>query len=193
MRTLLKSCQFIVLLCMAALAVPMVAYAAKAESGSGPLVPWRPYTVGLFQDASNEGKLIVIYIYSHHCAYSKRFSDLTLNNVKFLSYFNKHFVGAHVNSKRTPHVAKRYGVKYVPTFIVLDTHNVILGQFAGYKNVDWTLEFLEHIFNVYEYRRINQPITWMGERYRISQSILKEGYLTSLPPICSVVRCYDKL
>lgn len=87
------------------------------------------------QAAQAEGKLLFIDFYTEWCGPCKRMASQVFPTKEVGDYMNAKFVAIKIDAEKGegPALAKKYGVKAYPTFVVCDAAGNALGDFAGYK------------------------------------------------------------
>lgn len=88
--------------------------------------------------AKAENKLVFIDVYAVWCGPCKRMASEVFTQKKVGDYFNQTFVNAKFDAEKGEgiEVAKKYGVKAYPTFLLLNGDGVKVGQMVGGSPAD---------------------------------------------------------
>lgn len=87
------------------------------------------------QAAQAEGKLLFIDFFTDWCGPCKRMASQVFPTKEVGDYMNAKFVAIKIDAEKDegPALAKKYGVKAYPTFIICYADGSAIGEFAGYK------------------------------------------------------------
>ncbi|MDE6377402.1 MAG: thioredoxin family protein [Duncaniella sp.] len=87
------------------------------------------------QAAVSEGKLLFIDFFTEWCGPCKRMASQVFPTKEVGDYMNAKFVAIKIDAEKGegPALAKKYGVKAYPTFIICNADGSAIGEFAGYK------------------------------------------------------------
>lgn len=86
------------------------------------------------EQAKSEGKYIFIDVYTDWCGPCKMMDKQVFTLAEVGQYFNQKYVNLKYNAEKGeigPEVAKKFGVKAYPTFLILDSDGNLIHMFAG--------------------------------------------------------------
>lgn len=87
----------------------------------------------LLAQAKTADKYLFVDVYTTWCGPCKYMANNVFPQAKVGEYFNKTFVNAKFDAEKGEgiEVAKKYGVKAYPTFLILDANGVEVGRIVG--------------------------------------------------------------
>lgn len=88
--------------------------------------------------AKAENKLVFVDVYATWCGPCKRMASEVFTQKKVGDYFNQTFINAKIDAEKGEgiEVAKKYGVKAYPTFLLLNGDGVKVGEMIGGSPAD---------------------------------------------------------
>lgn len=96
---------------------------------------WRSSLEEARQEARRDGKLILIYLWHHHCGGSKTMGELTYPDGTANSYLERHFVPVRFNTLEEPEIEAGFDSGWTPTLIVEDPEGREHRRSQGYLDV----------------------------------------------------------
>lgn len=83
--------------------------------------------------ATKENKLVFVDCFAVWCGPCKQMSNVEFKKPEAGKYFNKNFVNIAIDMEKGegPALAKKYGVKAYPTFLIMDGSGKVLGTIVG--------------------------------------------------------------
>lgn len=92
----------------------------------------------LLQMAKEQNKPVFIDIYTTWCGPCKYMSNNVFTQQRAGDYFNENFINAKFDAEKGEgiQVAKEYGVRAYPTFIIIDPDGKEIGKVIGGDEVD---------------------------------------------------------
>lgn len=83
--------------------------------------------------AAKEKKLVFVDCYAVWCGPCKQMSNVEFKKPEAGAYFNKNFVNIAIDMEKGEgvEIAKKYGIKAYPTFLVIDGSGKLLGTIVG--------------------------------------------------------------
>jgi len=123
------------------LASLIVSFSAVAK------INWEKYE-NAFKKASEESKLVLIYIYSLECHYCKEMDETTFQDKKVQDVVNKYFVPVKVRkcSEDGLEIRREYGYLGTPTFHFIEANGKKLKSiFGAWKKEDF-LKILKYFY-----------------------------------------------
>jgi len=80
---------------------------------------WRQYGTDAFSEASSYGRPVFVLVYADWCAWCKKYELETLEQPPIRRRLEREWVPVAVNYNECPELARRLGVKLVPTTLLL--------------------------------------------------------------------------
>lgn len=92
----------------------------------------------LLAQAGKENKYLFVDVYAVWCGPCKYMANQVFTQTKVGDYFNKTFVNAKFDAEKGEgvDVAKKYGVKAYPTFLILNSKGDEVGRIVGGDEAD---------------------------------------------------------
>lgn len=83
--------------------------------------------------AGKENKLVFVDCYAVWCGPCKHMANVEFKKDAAGDYFNKYFVNIAIDMEKGegPEIAKKYGVRAYPTFLIMDGSGKLLGTVVG--------------------------------------------------------------
>ena len=96
----------------------------------------------LLAKAAKEKKYLFVDVYATWCGPCKAMATQVFPQEKVGNYFNKTFVNAKFDAEKGEgiDVAKKYGVRAYPTFLILDKDGTEVGRIVGGADGDMFIE-----------------------------------------------------
>lgn len=95
------------------------------------------------------GKMIFVDVYTIWCGPCKRMAQTTFQQPAVGNYFNSQFINYKIDAERGEGVefAKKYSVKFFPTYLFIDSDGKLYGKAIGYRNDTSFLEVSQAFVN----------------------------------------------
>jgi hypothetical protein len=103
--------------------------------GSAPNIPWRTSFEEAREEARREGKLVLVYLWHHHCGGSKTMGERTYRDEAAKSYLEWGFVPVRFNTIEESEVEAGFDSGWTPTLIVEDPEGREHRRSQGYLDV----------------------------------------------------------
>jgi thioredoxin-related protein len=96
------------------------------------------------QQATNEHKILFVFLHKTNCGYCENMMDFTFNNDKIKAYIKKYFIYVSINIKEDDHIiyglydgnahgfAKYIGYDFYPTSLFFDKDANLILEEVGY-------------------------------------------------------------
>lgn len=100
--------------------------------------------------AQTENKLVFVDCYTSWCGPCRNMTERIFPQKKVGEYFNSKFVCVKYDMEKGegPELAKRFGVRAYPTFLVLRADGTLIHRFVGGRDADGIVRSVEEAFNV---------------------------------------------
>jgi thioredoxin-related protein len=106
-----------------------------------------------FDTAKKEKKLVVFDAFAKWCGWCKRLDKDVLDTPRFVDATKKGFVLLRLDTednKDGTEMASRYRISNLPTTVVFDENEVVVGRIAGYVKYDDFMGYLNRFVKSYE-------------------------------------------
>ena len=118
---------------LAGLPVALLMHAAVA----GGSVPWQTWSDGVFQQAGQENRLVLVDLSAQWCAYCRKMDATTWRDPKVLEAVSKHYVPVKIVDEEDPELAARYRDYGRPAVLILDADGKEIMRKRGYMKPQW--------------------------------------------------------
>lgn len=115
---------------------------AEAPAEGGGEIAWLTDYDEATKAAADEGKRLLIDIYSTTCGPCRQLDEETWPDPKIIELSGK-FVCLKVNSDENPDVTAKFKTEYVPQLIIADAEGNVLLEDVGFKGADDMAKFME--------------------------------------------------
>lgn len=95
-------------------------------------IHWQEYSPTVIAQVKNTHQLILLFIKTEECPWSKKMAKLTFENSSVISQINDNFIPLYSEFTDNNTAAMQYQVSAVPTTIILDPNGTIIKEVAGY-------------------------------------------------------------
>ena len=102
---------------------------------AAPNILWRDTLEAAREEASKEGKLVLIYLFHHGCGGSRTMGTYTYPDPGVEEYIERHFVPVRFNVREEPEVERSFSSGWTPTLIFEDATETEHRRSAGYLDV----------------------------------------------------------
>lgn len=136
----------------------------------------------ILKKAKTENKLVFLDAYASWCGPCKWMSKNVFTDPQVAGYMNETFVNAKIDMEKGegPDLAKRYGVKAYPTFLIINGDGEMVHQFCGSSPVD---KFMARVKTGLDPEKRLSAVSARVEEKGASPQEMKE-YLTLLDDAC---------
>lgn len=110
---------------------------------------WRQYGTDAFAEASASGRPVFVLVYADWCAWCKKYEVETLEQPPIRRRLEREWVPVAVNFDESPELARRLGVKLVPTTLLLTPEAKKLQRFFGLIDARALAENLDRVANMW--------------------------------------------
>lgn len=107
-------------------------------------ISWNQYNPDLFKLAQEKNRLLLLYIRSANCEWSKKMEE-SFNNAFISGYINEHFIPVIVDFNNNRDVAISYKTIQLPTIIILNADNKPVRTLTGYVGKSELIKDLHEI------------------------------------------------
>ena len=99
------------------------------------------------EEAVQQNKLVFIDLYATWCGPCKSMERDVFSQAKVGDFMAEHFVAAKYDIEKPTGsaLAKKYGVRSIPTFLIFDTEGELLAQITGGMPADEFIRTLEQV------------------------------------------------
>ena len=99
--------------------------------------------------AGKENKYVFVDCYATWCGPCKRMANEVFTQKKVGDFFNKQFVSIAIDMEKGegPEVAKKYGIKAYPTFLIMDKTGKLIGTIVGGDSADSFIAKVQRIID----------------------------------------------
>lgn len=99
-------------------------------------IAWQSWSDSAFATAKQEKRMVLVYVKADWCHWCKKTGETTLQNSDIIKLINSSFIPVRVDIDANMDIAQQYGVRELPTFIVMNADKKVIQQFSGYITVD---------------------------------------------------------
>lgn len=103
--------------------------------GSAPNIPWCTSLEEAREEARRDEKLVLVYLWHHHCGGSATMGERTYPDETAKSFLEEHFVPVRFNTIEEPEVEAGFDSGWTPTLIVEDPDGREHRRSQGYLDV----------------------------------------------------------
>ncbi len=130
----------LVILGVALVAVKMMSGEKMEEKGTR--INWVPFSTGMAQ-AKSENKPLFLYFHADWCGYCKKMEKETFRDRSVKACLDAGFVSIKVDFDTQKALAKKLGVRGLPTIFILDARGRTSGPIPGFISAKQLLKLLE--------------------------------------------------
>lgn len=104
------------------------------------------------EEATQQNKLVFIDLYATWCGPCKNMERTVFSQPEVGDFMAEHFVAAKYDIEKPTGsaLAKKYGVRSIPTFLIFDTEGTLLGQITGGMSTDDFIQAVEEILKKHQ-------------------------------------------
>lgn len=108
-------------------------------------IDWRQYGTDAFSEAGASGRPVFVLVYADWCAWCKKYELETLEQPPIRRRLEREWVPVAVDYDENPELARRLGVKLVPTTLLLTPEAKKLQRFFGLIDARALAENLDRV------------------------------------------------
>ena len=99
------------------------------------------------EEATQQNKLVFIDLYATWCGPCKNMERNVFSQPEVGDFMAQHFIAAKydIGKPTGSALAKKYGIRSIPTFLIFDTEGTLLGQITGGMPADDFIRAVEEI------------------------------------------------
>lgn len=99
------------------------------------------------EEATQQNKLVFIDLYATWCGPCKNMERNVFSQPEVGDFMAQHFIAAKydIDKPTGSALAKKYGIRSIPTFLIFDTEGTLLGQITGGMPADDFIRAVEEI------------------------------------------------
>ena len=99
------------------------------------------------EEATQQNKLVFIDLYATWCGPCKNMERNVFSQPEVGDFMAQHFIAAKydIDKPTGSALAKKYGIRSIPTFLIFDTEGTLLGQTTGGMPADDFIRAVEEI------------------------------------------------
>ena len=99
------------------------------------------------EEATQQNKLVFIDFYATWCGPCKNMERNVFSQPEVGDFMAQHFIAAKydIDKPTGSALAKKYGIRSIPTFLIFDTEGTLLGQITGGMPADDFIRAVEEI------------------------------------------------
>lgn len=131
MSKAVKSVYMIINILLMTLGISLYSTASCAQG-----IAWQTWSDSAFTTAKQNQRMVLVYIKADWCHWCQKTSETTLQNASIIKLINSTYVPVRLDIDANADIAQQYGVRELPTFIIMNADKKVLKQFSGYKSVD---------------------------------------------------------
>ena len=104
------------------------------------------------EEATQQNKLVFIDLYATWCGPCKNMERNVFSQPEVGDFMAQHFIAAKydIDKPTGSALAKKYGIRSIPTFLIFDTDGTMLGQITGGMPADDFIRAVEEILKKYK-------------------------------------------
>ncbi|WP_300705140.1 thioredoxin fold domain-containing protein [uncultured Alistipes sp.] len=104
------------------------------------------------EEATQQNKLVFIDLYATWCGPCKNMERNVFSQPEVGDFMAQHFIAAKydIDKPTGSALAKKYGIRSIPTFLIFDTEGTLLGQITGGMPADDFIRAVEEILKKYK-------------------------------------------
>lgn len=104
------------------------------------------------EEATQQNKLVFIDLYATWCGPCKNMERTVFSRPEVGDFMAEHFVAAKYDIEKPTGsaLAKKYGVRSIPTFLIFDTEGTLLGQITGGMSADDFIQAVEEVLKKHQ-------------------------------------------
>ncbi len=115
------------------LLIILLTQAALAADG----LSWQTWSEGVFQQARQENRLVLVDLSAQWCAYCRKMDATTWKDPKVIAAMEKHYVPVKIVDEKNPKLAKKYRDYGRPAVVILDADGREIMRKRGYMKPQW--------------------------------------------------------
>ena len=155
MKNFKRLLPLIMLICSTAVVAQQTTPTAPPEEPSTQKIKWyRDYHSGMRLAKMNK-RPVVIKFSAAWCGWCEKMDNEVLNQPSVMAELKK-FTCIKVDTDKDRSIAFAYGVRSLPRMLVINTHDEIVGDWLGYREVD---AFLALIKDIQQYTQVAMGTT----------------------------------
>ena len=104
---------------------------------AGGSVPWQSWSDGVFQQARQEQRLVLVDLSAQWCTYCRKMDATTWQDSKVLAAVSKHYIPVKIVDEEDPELAARYRDYGRPAVLILDADGKEIMRRRGYMKPQW--------------------------------------------------------
>lgn len=108
-------------------------------------IDWRGYGAGAFEEAGSSNRPVFVLVYADWCEWCKKYELETLERAPIRKRLGQEWVPVAVDYDESPALARRLGVKLVPTTLLLTPEAKKLQRFFGVIDAASLAENLDRV------------------------------------------------
>ena len=104
------------------------------------------------EEATQQNKLVFIDLYATWCGPCKNMERNVFSQPEVGDFMAQHFIADKydIDKPTGSALAKKYGIRSIPTFLIFDTEGTLLGQITGGMPADDFIRAVEEILKKYK-------------------------------------------
>lgn len=143
------------------LSLSTAAQAAEWNYLENTAIDWRGYGAGAFKEAGVSRRPVFVLVYADWCKWCKKYELETLEQPEIRRRLAREWVPVAVNYDENPELARRLGVKLVPTTLLLTPEAKKLQRFFGVIDAQALAGNLDRVLDMW--RRGEMPEADFGD------------------------------
>ena len=117
-----------------------------ASEGEAPIsVDWRSWSPAVFEQASREGRLVLLDLTAEWCRLCKKMDKTTYRDPQVIAVINRTYIPVRADEKDNPELGMRYQEFGRPATVIFDSNGAEVYKKRGYVQPQWMVWMLEAV------------------------------------------------